>query len=463
MLNTEITFNLKPWQKRILRRLAIALILLLATALSGHVANAATTFYPTESVYIMYNVTHSSPAAACNYGANSYYGGAVTLTSVNTNSCTYQVIANGQSLTDSFTTSVGCTPPKVLTTDNTQCVLVSPDCTPPQVLNPTTNQCETPPVTCTNGLVVSSGYYDIGLTPTTNFNNAPCIGGCGATFEGEVPASRAMVNGKYHYYAKGSYVQNTFTCTESPENESLPSSAGLPNPTCASGQAGGTINGKFVCIDQSDGTIANPNTESTDSTTTENTVSNPDGSTTTTTTTTNSDGSKSTSITVTAPDGSKTTTTTSQQGTTDNPATRTDGKTQTAKDVEDGTKEGLKGFCQENPDSPICKQVDSGEAVNTDGLYEGDSQPSFEASLQKFKNDLDDAPFYSMATGFFSVSNPSGSCSGLDLTIEWGDTSFTFPLTDVFCSDIADTIYSILGIGMKLAASYIAFYIAFLI
>jgi hypothetical protein len=321
-----------------------------------------------------------------------------------------------------------------------------------------------PPPTCTAGTVISSGYYSIGASPTTAFNNSPCMAnGCGVRFEGTVPASRAIVNGKYVYYAKGAYITDGFQCTASTSDLPKTASGSLPAESCGTGQVSGTINGKFACVNQTDGKVANPNEAQTQATTTKNTVTNPDGSTTTTETTTKADGSTSTTVTNTASNGSSTTTTSSTAGTSDTPTTRTDGKTQAAKDTEDGVKEGMKAFCEENPESKMCKQEESGEAANSDDLYSPEEeQPSFEETISDFGQNMQSVGWYSMATNFFDVSNPSGSCGGMNQTIEFGGQTFTFNLDEIFCGSAADTIYSILGIGMQLAASFAAFSIAFL-
>ncbi len=376
----------------------------------------------------------------------------------------------------------------VQSTNNIQCVLKNgagtlviyqsiyaapPTCTPPQVLSATETCVAPPPPTCQSGLVVSSGSYDFGLNPeASTLPRNTCNSGCNADFFGTFPATRQMINGKWHYFATGEIVQNGFTCTVN-ANNTTPSTAD-PNqpPTCAAGQASGTVNGVFTCVNQADGKIANPNTETTKSSTTETSVTNPDGSVTKTTTQTKQDGTLIKTVETTFPNGTKTTEVSGHGAT--NPTApageRADGKTQAAKDVEDGVKKGMESYCESHPNNKNCQEGEdedeneSGTAAETDNLYEQDPDlPSIQTSISNFASSMQNVEFYQAATGFFQVDNPSGgSCSGLNYSVDWGGTTFSFDLESILCGGGAEQVYDILDIGLKLGASFLAFSIAFL-
>jgi len=71
-----------------------------------------------------------------------------------------------------------------------------------------------PPV-CPSGEVSSSGYYDGGKSPTASFPNVTCKDGCSVMFQGTWPHSQSNQPDGMHYYAKGSYVKDGFTCSGS--------------------------------------------------------------------------------------------------------------------------------------------------------------------------------------------------------------------------------------------------------
>lgn len=193
--------------------------------------------------------------------------------------------------------------------------------------------------TAHSGQNFSTGFYDMGTSPTAMPQHSGCDGGCGTSFNGTFPVSRALVGGVYHYFGQGSFVYDGSVCSGGTPSTSS-AGASTPAPTCASGQSMGQVNGQTVCLG-SGGTPTNPNTSPTPSTkTTTPTVTNPDGSTTQTSTQQNPDGSTTTTTTNTATNGTVTT-----SSTTTNP----DGSTQ----------DPMKGFCQQNPSSPMCKGQDA--------------------------------------------------------------------------------------------------------
>lgn len=156
------------------------------------------------------------------------------------------------------------------------------------------------------GQVARSGLFEMG-TSTRVFKTTGCLNQCMLRFDGDIPGKQQLVNGKYHYFAEGSFIYNGFSC-EGGTGDAPPNSTQLPPPSCGSGQVMGQFNGVNTCVGAGDGKPVNPHTpeqtEKTDKTKTEN----PDGSTTETQTTTRADGSSTTITTITNPDGSSTTT-----------------------------------------------------------------------------------------------------------------------------------------------------------
>jgi len=148
---------------------------------------------------------------------------------------------------------------------------------------------------CTAGTAVSSGYYDMGTSPG-GFSSVACgANGCMLSFTGNSPAATSLVSGVTHYYAQGAFAQvggDTSACT----GGASPSATGAPPPpSCGANQSGGTVNGKFTCLDKSTGV---PAATTPPSTVTENrtiTINN-DNSATVTITTVNNDGSRSVSV-----------------------------------------------------------------------------------------------------------------------------------------------------------------------
>ncbi len=437
------------WQYKFFRRITYIALFFITIAFAGH-ANAAGVLY-TAGVETQFK--YPTKIQACTEYANRRQGSEPLLFS-NDTQCQFRTQGGSY-----VSVTIGT---------------VTDPCVSPQTFNPTTQTCVSPPPPCQAGLTVSSGHYDFGLNPeaSTLPRNTCNANGCNADFYGTFPATRQMINGKWHYFAEGEIVQNGFTCT--PTSANAVPATGNPNqpPTCAAGQASGTVNGVFTCVNQADGKIANPNTETTKSSTTETTVTNPDGSVTKTTTQIKQDGSLIKTVETTMPNGTKTTQVSGHGAT--NPTApageRADGKTQAAKDVEDGVKKGMESYCESHPTNKNCQEGEeedeneSGTAADTANLYEQDPDlPSIQTSISNFASNMQNVEFYQAATGFFQVDNPSGgSCSGLNYSVDWGGTTFSFDLESILCGGGAEQVYDILDIGLKLGASFLAFSIAFL-
>lgn len=294
------------------------------------------------------------------------------------------------------------------TNENYFCTV--PACVAPEIRQPD-GSCQAPP-NCTAGEIVSSGLYDIGLTPTSKVDPiSACHRGCWVTFEGDSPVSRQMIDGYYHYFARGDYGKTGESC-------SIPGDApgglgGMPGPTCAAGQVMGNNGGKTTCStpnpsDPSNPKPANPHTPDApkpDDTATEEKdppVQNPDGSTTETTRTTNPDGSTKTETKTTNPDGSSTTTTTTTAAPTD----------------PDKTPDPLKDFCSTNPNNKLCKDADVRSWQRTEGLMKEFDLPTKDEEIEQKKDEFKQllAQIRSEVEGLFNWNGAGGGgqlgCSG---------------------------------------------------
>jgi hypothetical protein len=166
------------------------------------------------------------------------------------------------------------------------------------------NSCERPEA-CTANETVSSGYYDIGTSPTARLAGGGCAMkpggvGCSVSFEGTSPAASRLVNGVRHYYAQGAYYADSIGGTTNCTTGATPATAvaSLPSDGCGSGKTPGLINGKTVCFSLTDGTVTG------DSTTTKTTTATQGGGSTTVEN--NADGTITTTVTDAA--GNSTTT-----------------------------------------------------------------------------------------------------------------------------------------------------------
>ena len=231
---------------------------------------------------------------------------------------------------------------------------------------------------------------------------------------------------------------------------------------CSSGHAPGTVNGVTSCY---------PIGKVTEKTTTQKA-----GETGTTTTTTPPTGPATTTGEV------KTTTCTGDRCTTTTRTTGGDGQVTTQTTTEDkgeycaknpnnvlckgngtgsDTGDEPSDFCTNNPTSPMCKEVEAGTAAETGELY-SESSDTVGGVMDAFRSQVASSPIYTAATQYFSGSIPTGSCSGLEVTVPVFTSSYHYDAGTVLCGSVATSIYSILGIGVMLAAGWVAFRIAIL-
>lgn len=163
-------------------------------------------------------------------------------------------------------------------------------------------QCVYAPCQSKTGTVASAGYFDQGTSAAGNPVFKVCQGGCAAWFSGDTGMGSRLVDGQKHYYALGQYTYTADSCTASPGEKTLQDISTMPaEDTCAAGQYKGTINGKTVCVNATQGS-------------TDATVSGDKGtsvSSSSSSTVTNADGSKEvTTVTRSSNDEGQTSTTT---------------------------------------------------------------------------------------------------------------------------------------------------------
>ncbi len=335
-------------------------------------------------------------------------------------------------------------------------------CNTDYVENAAHTACVVKPVTCTPGQTISGGYFDAGSEVAKGPPYIVCSKGCAAAFDGEFPAGSALIQGKKHYFAKGTY-SNTGSNCDSGGGPGIPTGDGnapspndaVPPDSCGPGEAAGVVNGKPVCApDMSqpgDGTKppVTPEPPKSDdkktSETTSETVSNADGSKTTTTTTTtkNVDGTSTTS---------KTVRTTNSDGTLRSESTITTGSGVT-KEAEKEGEDKKAEKCEKNSSDTGCGG--DPKAVDANGLYTK-KEATVKGALEGAAAKLNRSPVGAAVTGFFVVGG-GGSCPSTSANIPFLDKTFTL---DFYCSSFAANAFMLLRAVLLLIASWMAFRIA---
>lgn len=336
-----------------------------------------------------------------------------------------------------------------------------------------------------------SGYY---TSPPSLICKAGCVAKRSLLLDGS-PGYNVLINGKTQLYAKYSYdyVPNAGNATNgvacSDVSQSLADST-PPEPvtspqnitqSCAQGQQGGTVNGVYKCFDQTTGQpVAESGPVEKEKTTTQ-TQTNPDGSQTETTTTTYPDGSQKVVVKTTQPSGQSSTETTEigsdgkpivtgGLGSSGSPNGSQDALKQGVKEgAKEGIKEGLTDYCTDNPTAAMCnnEEITPGTAASISGLYDKQSgDKTFQSVLTGFKTSIQSQPFYSAATSVLSISVPAGACTGFSASVPVSimgvSKTFTIDMTEAFCGSTASLVYTLLGIGIMIAAVWVAIRIAFL-
>lgn len=236
-------------------------------------------------------------------------------------------------------------------------------------------------------------------------------------------------------------------------DEAIPAAAAVPADGAkdksaydcvAGGMSAGTVNGTVVCYE------AGKTSETSTSKKTTTPGSGTGGSTETTTTKRECDGDKCTTTT-----SSSTTTGGTGPGGTGSGATTTPGATEKKEESKDD-------YCAEHPYEKACESTEAGAPAGVDGLYTKGSRTVAQA-FGDFKAQVQAAPFYSAATGYFSAGGiPAGSCGGLSADVGVMGSSWHVDADSIFCGGMAAGFYTVLGLGVMLAAGWVAFKIAVL-
>lgn len=263
------------------------------------------------------------------------------------------------------------------------------------------------------------------------------------TIDGNVKYQYALVNG-----AGGTASNCTVGTGGAVEPDSAaPSGEPVSDPTVAdcinSGQGFGTVNNVVVCTGPVDTITSNKTKEA-------ETPANGPAKTTETEKTT-----------VCTP-GQVCTTTTSSKVTSGGSGPGGTGPGSTTASGDGKEKEQSKAdFCAENPLDAKCVEQTQGAPAAISDLYAKGTRTIGDA-LGDFKAAVMGAPVVSAASNYFSASIPAGSCSGLAVNATYLGKTFAFDPGDILCGSMADSFYAVLGLGVMLAAGWVAFRIAIL-
>jgi len=118
-------------------------------------------------------------------------------------------------------------------------------------------------------------------------------------------------------------------------------------------------------------------------------------------------------------------------------------------------------FCKAKPNDKQCQGISQGVAAGTGDLY-GAGERTVADVLSEFKAAVSAAPIVSAATGYLSTTIPAGTCSGLAVSVDVMGHTWSFDPGSVLCGTFAASVYAVLGIGVMLAAGWVAFRIAIL-
>lgn len=434
--------------------LRVLALLLLVVSFPSHALIPKVAGYVIDTTLWPAGRREPSAEAACRYYTDVVQAGKGYAYVRVDNFCRYTINGVAGGVTYSFTPGSAC--PLNSSASGSQC-----QCNSGYAENAAKTACELNQANCTPGRTISSGFFDAGGEIAKGPPYIVCSLGCAAAFDGEFPAGSALVQGKKHYFAKGSYATNGSKC-DSGGGPGVPTGDGnapspndaVPPDNCAPGEAPGVVNGKAVCApDMSqpgDGTKppATPDPPKSDdkktSETTSETTTNADGSKTTTTTTTtkNVDGTSSTT---------KTVRTTNPDGSLRSESTSTSGSAVTKEAEKEGDKKAEK--CEKNSSDTGCGG--DPKAVDPNGLYTK-KEATLKGALEGAAAKLNSSPVGAAVTGFFVVGG-GGSCPSTSATIPFLEQSITL---DFYCTSFAANALVLLRAVLLLIASWMAFRIA---
>lgn len=353
-------------------------------------------------------------------------------------------------------TSYSCPATGGWTLSGTSCT--RPDCPAGQTHNATTGVCEvdcaakagqTPPTNASNGVPGALGWKNPSAAPGSATGTSACYGGCKVTGQ-KTRCVNSTDSSLYNCAIMGAEYTGA-ACSAG--DDAIPAGAAVPSDGAkdksaydcvAGGMSAGTVNGTVVCYE------AGKTSESSTKTKTTTPGSGTGGSTETTTTKRECEGDKCTTTTSTS-----TTTGGTGPGGTGSGSTTTPGATEKTQESEDD-------YCAEHPHEKACESTEAGAPAGVDGLYTKGSRTVAQA-FGDFKTQVQAAPFYSAATGYFTAGGiPGGSCGGLSTDVGVMGSSWHVDADAIFCGSMAASFYTVLGLGVMLAAGWVAFKIAVL-
>jgi len=210
------------------------------------------------------------------------------------------------------------------------------------------------------------------------------------------------------------------------------------------------MNGKTICIDDAGQPVNTQAPTTTNNGSSSSTTTNGDGTTSTSGTTS--------STTCTGDTCTTTTTTNTNGGSGAGGTTNTTTQSQSKSD-----------FCAQNPGNSQCQatqddeedEITAGDGAEVDDLYTKGERTVGQV-FSEFGTKVRNAGFFTGAANFFTVSVPSGACTDLSGTFDYGLGQMTVDMTPVFCGSMANSMYGVLSIGVMIAALWVAFRIALL-
>lgn len=290
----------------------------------------------------------------------------------------------------------------------------TPSCSSGQTWDSTTSSCKTD---CSS---VAGTVVNLAVPNSTGTGATACSNGCYAyLYDGGYSCTPASGSSSGTKYLCGTYKIQNESCTASTTN--TPASTSTSEIDCLKkGKNFGYVNGAVVCVTSS----ASKTTSSSSSSTTSS--SGTSSSVTSTSSTVNSDGTVSTTKTTTTTNADGTTTTTSSTGTSDKSS-----------------------FCEENPESSICKEGSFTGDCGSDFTCDGDAVQCASAKAAWYnycalKTDAN----HIWVTSAQSIASDGSMGDGLkaNLAIETKDFSSVINTTRSLSSSCwADSNYSLLG------------------
>lgn len=306
----------------------------------------------------------------------------------------------------------------------------------------------TRPDPCTAGDVVSFqafGGWSVGKGPLWGAptSTMTCDGQCTVqvTASAGCSGTQGTVDSPQVNWCNVTGTKTGGQCTASPIEPGAVPAIPQHAPPCAEGEGVATSStGKVLCVPEGTPAAEPPKVGKK-----EETKTNPDGSSSTTTTITTCTGAGSCSSTTTinntgAGGGSGPGAVPGQAG----PVGTTTQQTDTKADEGTPDPEGC------DPTKQMCS------APGTSGLYTKKTE-TMAGPLTRFAEGVRNSTMGSNATGFFSVTVPTGSCPDWSASVNVLGGTFGVDMRPVFCSQTALSMMNVIGTVLMAVAAFAAF------